>query len=125
MSPRNRLWVGALAVLGIAAVATTPQPPPNPAQQDSPRVLYDLEYPVMDYSGAALTDPVARLQERLDRGEARPEFDETGHGYLAWVLGELGIDRSSQVLVFFTQDGIVMVKTVKALCQGKSVFCDG
>ncbi len=44
-------------------------------------------------------DPVARLQLRLDRGDAKLEFDET-NGYLVSVLKQLGISTTSQSLVF-------------------------
>lgn len=44
-------------------------------------------------------DPVARLQQRLERGEVRLDYDETT-GYLAAVLRELQIPVSSQGLVF-------------------------
>src|SRR5262245_46529829 len=44
-------------------------------------------------------DPVARLQEKLNSGEAKLSFDERW-GYLPSVLDALNIPRSSQALVF-------------------------
>lgn len=44
-------------------------------------------------------DAIARLQQRIDRGDANLNFD-TKHGYLASVLKELKIPASSQSLVF-------------------------
>jgi len=46
-----------------------------------------------------LVDPIARLQEALDRGETAMEFDSV-HGYLPALLERLGIPVSSQGLVF-------------------------
>ena len=44
-------------------------------------------------------DPVAQLQERLDSGRERLDY-EPGHGYLRSVLDKLGVPLSSQTLVF-------------------------
>ena len=62
-------------------------------------LTYDTEYPAIGYSGVAAENAVARLQARLDRGEARLVFKE-GRGYLDSLLALLGIDPSSQSLVF-------------------------
>src|SRR3954471_8547073 len=51
------------------------------------------------YRSEKLEDPVARLQQRLTRGEARLEY-EPKDGYLRGVLRMLGISESSQTLVF-------------------------
>lgn len=60
---------------------------------------YDSEYPAMGYSAAATTNVIARLQERLARGELRLEF--SGHrGYLDSLLKALDIDAGSQLLVY-------------------------
>jgi len=48
---------------------------------------------------AEVDDPVARLQRRLERGEATLRHDER-HGYLPSVLEQLRIPVSSQTLVF-------------------------
>jgi hypothetical protein len=53
----------------------------------------------INYLTAPVDDPVGRLQAKLDRGEATLNYDEQ-QGYLADVLRELGIARSSQMLVF-------------------------
>ena len=80
-------------------------PVPNPQRTLSsllsqPTTLtYDAEYPTIGYSGVATENAVARLQARLDRGEAKLAFKE-GRGYLDSLLGLLGIDPSSQSLVF-------------------------
>src|SRR5215468_10693745 len=51
------------------------------------------------YRSANLTDPVAQLQQKLDRGEIKLDY-EPGHGYLRSVLRALGVTISSQTLVF-------------------------
>src|SRR5262245_34906008 len=51
------------------------------------------------YSTPELNDPVARLQKRLDAGEAKLKFDDS-RGYLRSVLELLEVPVSSQMLVF-------------------------
>jgi hypothetical protein len=53
----------------------------------------------INYLTAPVNDPVARLQVKLARGETRLTY-EAEHGYLADVLRELDVPRSSQMLVF-------------------------
>src|SRR5688500_15704341 len=59
--------------------------------------LYEQE-PIRD-SAAPVDDPVARLQERIDGGQVKLQFDNK-HGYLSSVLAELKAPVSSQTLVF-------------------------
>jgi hypothetical protein len=115
------MYVGAVPVLGVVtlvAVLYRSELPPTPSQQTVPAHRYDVEYPAMNYSEAVLSDPVARLQERLDGGEAQLEFDDTGHGYLVSALRELGVDPTSQVLVFSrtsVQIGFITPETPRAI----------
>lgn len=60
---------------------------------------YDTDYPAMNYSGEAKHNRVARLQERLEKGEAKLEF-VPGRGYLDSLIKNLGIDPSSQLLIY-------------------------
>ncbi|HEY9137345.1 MAG TPA: hypothetical protein VIM67_03670, partial [Terriglobus sp.] len=53
----------------------------------------------INYRSDDLSDPVAKLQQRLDRGEATLTY-EPEHGYLRSVLKELKIPVDSQTLVF-------------------------
>lgn len=73
--------------------ALRPAPPP------SGTLRYDVEYPSIGYSGEPRHNPIARLQERLDRGEIELAFHPT-RGYLDAVLKALGIDSRSQALVY-------------------------
>jgi hypothetical protein len=52
----------------------------------------------ISYNTAPVTDPVAKLQQKLDAGKLKLEHD--GQGYLAAVLKQLNIPVSSQSLVF-------------------------
>lgn len=58
-----------------------------------------LDDPAIQYATRPVSDPIAKLQARLDRGEAKldyhPEF-----GYLVSLLKNLQTPLSSQVLVF-------------------------
>src|ERR1019366_10244535 len=56
------------------------------------------EQPI-DYRWENLSDPVAKLQKRLDRGEVKLDY-EPKHGYLKSVLDQLAIPVNSQTLVF-------------------------
>ncbi|WP_165225542.1 hypothetical protein [Aquisphaera insulae] len=51
------------------------------------------------YLNDRVDDPVARLQERIDRGQASLRHDDR-HGYLESVLKLLDVPASSQTLVF-------------------------
>src|SRR5580704_8106962 len=53
----------------------------------------------INYRSENLSDPVAKLQQRLDSGEVKLNY-EAGHGYLRSVLAALNIPISSQTLVF-------------------------
>jgi hypothetical protein len=53
----------------------------------------------INYRSENLTDPVALLQKRIDRGEVKLDY-EPKHGYLKSVLEKLAIPIDSQTLVF-------------------------
>ncbi len=59
----------------------------------------DFEDEPINYLDAVSSDPVAKLQKRIDSGEFKLSYDEQ-HGYLPAVLDALGIPHSSQMLVF-------------------------
>jgi hypothetical protein len=75
-------------LLGVALVTTVLRAQmPSPAEQ------------AVGYSKATATDPVARLQQRIDAGELTLAYDET-RGYLPAVLQALNVPVDSQGLVF-------------------------
>ena len=86
--------VGALIALALAALFCGPSS--SAGQNGGPADERDA---AAQYLTTPADDPVARLQRRLDRGEARLEWHER-HGYLRAVLRELGISPASQTLVF-------------------------
>jgi hypothetical protein len=53
----------------------------------------------INYRTRPVNDPVAKLQERIDHGEVKLDY-EPNHGYLQSVLARLEIPVSSQTLVF-------------------------
>src|SRR5215467_14357756 len=61
-----------------------------------PVAAWTMQLPAAQQSSA---DPVALLQERLDKGQAKLEYDEKS-GYLPSLLKNLDIPISSQTLVF-------------------------
>ncbi len=65
---------------------------------DEPPPRYDAEYPTMHYATAPRSDAIADLEARLKSGAAKLEAGP--HGYLESLLAALGIDASSQTLVF-------------------------
>jgi hypothetical protein len=57
-----------------------------------------LDHAAIHYFNDSATDPIALLQQRLDRGTAKLAFSE--NGYLPALLEELGINIDTQALVF-------------------------
>src|SRR4051794_12891036 len=67
------------------------------AEADAP-LRYDAEYPTMRYATAPRSDAIANLETRLQSGAVKLELGP--RGYLDSLLAALGIDASSQTLVF-------------------------
>ena len=61
--------------------------------------LSTADTPAIRYFSATPTDPVARLAEKLSKGEEELEFD-ANLGYLPSLLEKLNVPATSQVLVF-------------------------
>jgi hypothetical protein len=53
----------------------------------------------INYRSSELNDPVAKLEQRLERGELKLHYHPK-HGYLKSILDALHISVSSQALVF-------------------------
>ncbi len=83
-SPLRSCWAACVLVLLSAATAHGELP-------------YESE--PINYLTAPLTDPVARLQSKLERGEAELKYDDQ-YGYLPDLLRQLEISPASQMLVF-------------------------
>jgi hypothetical protein len=82
---------GALIALSAAALRA------DDFQGSTHMVPFDED--TIRYSKTKETGPVARLQEKLDKGELQLKHDAR-FGYLPSVLEALGVPKSSQMLVF-------------------------
>jgi hypothetical protein len=95
--------IAALATGSAVAAPDGPAGPPTPTVISTPTggksIRYDAEYPSVGYAGPASNNAIARLQERLNRGDVHLKF-QPPRGYLDSVLSALGIDSSSQTLVY-------------------------
>jgi hypothetical protein len=84
----------------------------------------DLDREPINYSSADPHNAVERLQERLDRGQAKLTYEE-GRGYLRSLLRELEIPLSSQTLVFSKtslQRQRISPRTPRALYFGEEAY---
>lgn len=101
----------------LAQGAADPEPA-NPFSMATPtRLPYDTEYPVMHYERTPTHNAVARLQQRLQSGEVKLAY-ESPRGYLDSLLAALGIDPSSQALVYSKtslQTGSISAATPRAI----------
>src|SRR5712671_5935389 len=61
------------------------------------KVPYDEEF--INYDGRKPDDPITRLQEKIDKGEMKLQFDAK-FGYLPSLLEALEVPKASQMLVF-------------------------
>jgi hypothetical protein len=87
----------------------------------------DFEHGVIRYASTQPTDPVARLQNRIDKGDLKLIFD-SDWGYLPAILDELNIPRSSQNLVFSKtslQLLLISPKNPRALYFNDDVYVGG
>lgn len=90
----NRRVVFALAVALLAGVTWAI------AQQLEDTFYIPLDDPAIQYGQRPFNDPVARLEQRMEKGQIKLEAAPNGWGYLPSVLKQLGINRDSQALVF-------------------------
>src|SRR5579872_4562140 len=86
-----------LSSYGASAIAQTAVPTLPSAHGSA--LVYDREYPFINYSGQPAHNDVARLSARLESGQEKLEF-RSPRGYLDSLLEALRIDASSQTLVF-------------------------
>jgi hypothetical protein len=92
-------------LLGLSHLAPAGEPATVPGAEPATRIFTKTQgfLPYADapigYRSAELSDPVAKLEKRLERGEVKLHHDSQ-HGYLKSVLDALHIAVSSQTLVF-------------------------
>jgi hypothetical protein len=90
----NRRVVFVLAVALLAGVTWAI------AQQLEDTFYIPLDDPAIQYGQRLFNDPVARLEQRMEKGQVKLEAAPNDWGYLPSVLKQLGINRDSQALVF-------------------------
>ncbi|MFN0119558.1 MAG: hypothetical protein ACKV2V_03545 [Blastocatellia bacterium] len=108
---------GAVALAGLLFAAYTLLAPAVRAQKNP-------HPPVRGNAAVKSNDAVARLQQRLDRGEAKLEFSKPG-GWLQSVLKQLDIPVSSQSLVFSRtslQSGNINIANPRAIYFNDDVY---
>ena len=88
---RKAVWVLLAAVAGVTWLV---------AQQLEDTFYIPLDDPAIQYGQRPVDDPVARLEQRMEKGQAKLEVAPNGWGYLPSVLKQLDINRDSQALVF-------------------------
>ena len=79
----------------------------------------------INYRTATATDPISRLQGKLDRGELTLKFVEERQGYLRSVLEALKVPEESQTLVFSKtsfQHGRISPRMPRALYFGDDTY---
>jgi hypothetical protein len=86
----------ALAAACLAARLDSPQPARLFVKNQG--FLPFADAPI-NYRSGELNDPIARLEQRLERGQVKLHYDPD-HGYLRSVLDALRVPVSSQTLVF-------------------------
>ena len=85
---------------------------------------FDFTHGSMAYTTAPLDDPISRLQEKINSGETKLNFDPQ-HGYLPSLLDSLKIPRTSQTLVFSKtslQLFLISPKTPRAIYFNDDVY---
>jgi hypothetical protein len=111
---RSRSRAGFVPILlAVLAIATS-------ARADLP-----IDQEPIRYYATTARDPVARLQERIDRGEVTLTHDGERQGYLRSVLEGLGIAPESQALVFSKtsfQHTRISPRTPRALYFGDDAY---
>jgi hypothetical protein len=110
--------VGLACVTVVVAQGTADSQQGNPFSAAAPtRLPYDTEYPVMHYARTPTHNAIARLQQRMAAGEVTLNY-AAPRGYLDSLLSALGIDASSQSLVYSKtslQTGSISAATPRAI----------
>jgi len=60
----------------------------------------DFDQPAIRYSEGPVSDPAGQLNQRLEKGQVKLDYQTNGLGYLPSLLKNLGINPDSQALVF-------------------------
>jgi hypothetical protein len=121
--PSCRMWIPARVAVGtLCLLVGSVRGQTQVSGRDQGFVPYGE--PPINYLADRVDDPVAKLQERLDRGAARLDY-EPGHGYLKSVLRLLDVPVSSQTLAFSKssfQHRKISPRTPRALYYNDNVY---
>ncbi|MGV3532467.1 MAG: hypothetical protein ACO1QR_08860, partial [Chthoniobacteraceae bacterium] len=118
--PPRRPFTRLLLLLACAGVNASVQA--EDFQGSTHAVPFDE--PPIGYSEATADDPIAKLQEKIAKGEVKLEWDDQ-HGYLPALLKELQVPVSSQMLVFSKtslQRKLIAPETPRALYFNDDVY---
>jgi hypothetical protein len=88
------------------------------------QLSHDSEDEAINYLKSPSEDPIAKLQEKIDKGQVKLVYDRK-HGYLPSILKALGVPVSSQMLVFSKtsfQHAHISPKTPRALYYNDTTF---
>jgi hypothetical protein len=111
-------------LLAVALSAVSASALGQSAEPRQSQLRYDYDYPTIGYSQTATHNRIARLQQRLERGEVTLKFEKP-RGYLDSILRALDIDPSSQSLVFSKtslQVSAINAKTPRALYFNEDTY---
>src|SRR5438874_2568500 len=92
MTSRIPIATGGLILAGLATVAL--------AERMEETIFVPYEHDAIKYFETPTDNPVARLDDRLDKGEAKLDYAPGGSGYLPSLLKQLGLPVDSQTLVY-------------------------
>ena len=93
------IWTAARRGLLLVVLLTAWPPPVRADDFQGATHLMPFDEDTIAYSKTPSTGPVAKLQQRIDKGEVTLKRDEQ-FGYLLAILDELKVRKSSQMLVF-------------------------
>ncbi|MEP6962976.1 MAG: hypothetical protein ABI995_12925, partial [Acidobacteriota bacterium] len=91
-------WIGVVSGAAFLAAATALVAQHEQLNTENSIVVSD--HPAIAYLDTPSRDPGALLNQKLERGEVKLEFNEDGLGYLPSLLQQLGVNPDSQMLVF-------------------------
>jgi hypothetical protein len=92
MTFRTAIVAGCLILAGMATVTL--------AQRMEETIFVPYEHDAIKYFETPSDNPVSRLDDKLDKGEAKLDYAPGGLGYLPSLLKQLGIPVDSQTLVY-------------------------
>ena len=118
----SRVFSASLVVVVGLLIETNALPALGAIPGDAALDPFDEE--TSSYSKAKDTSPIARLQERIDRGDLKLRHDDQ-YGYLPALLDALRVSKNSQLLVFSKtslQRERISPKTPRALYFNDDVY---